>query len=86
MCSIFIADKRTDVSGIVIEPVLMSSPMLPRFDCEAIRRAEERACHSMVRFVVQFNVEVVDKWDRDWSMAMHSSTMMFWLWAACTSS
>ena len=25
MCSIFFVDKRTDVSGIVIEPVLMSS-------------------------------------------------------------
>ena len=48
--------------------------MLPRVDCEAVRRAEERACHSMVRFEVQFNVVVVDMWDRDWSMALRSSS------------
>ena len=48
--------------------------MLPRVDCEAIRRAEERACHSIVRFEVQFNVVVVDLWDRDWAMAFHLSS------------
>ena len=58
--------------------------MLPRVDCEAVRRAEERACLSMVRFEVQFNVVVVDMWDRDWSMALRSSFLMFWLWAAFT--
>ena len=58
--------------------------MLPRVDCEAVRRAEERACHSIVRFEVQFNVVVVDMWDRDWSMALRSSSLMFLLWAACT--
>ena len=58
--------------------------MLPRVDCEAIKRAEERACHSMVRFVMQFNVVVVDMWGRDWSMALRSSSLMFWLRAACT--
>ena len=78
MCGIFIVDKRTDFSGIIIEPVLM----LPRVDCEAIRRAEERACHSIVRLEVQLYVVVVDVWDRDWSMALHSSSMMSWLWAA----
>ena len=34
--------------------------MLPRVDCEAIRRAEERAYNSIVRFEVQFNVVVND--------------------------
>ena len=58
--------------------------MLPRVDCEEIRRAEERACHSIVRFEVHFNVVVVDMWDRDWSMALHGSSLMSWLWAACT--
>ena len=48
--------------------------MLPRVDCEAARRAEERACHSIARFEVQFNVVVVDMWDRDWSMALRSSS------------
>ena len=38
----------------------------------------------MVRFEVQFNVVVVDMWDRDWSMTLRSSSLMFWLWAACT--
>ena len=37
--------------------------MLPRVDCEAIRRAEERTCHSIVRFEVQFNVVIVDMLD-----------------------
>ena len=58
--------------------------MLPRVDCKAVRRAEERACHSIVRFEVQFNVVVVDMWDIDWSMALCSSSLMFWLWAECT--
>ena len=58
--------------------------MLPRVDCEAIRRAEERAFHSMERFEVQFNVVVVDMRDKHWSMALRSSSLMFWLWAACT--
>ena len=80
MCSSLIVDMKTDVSGIVIEPVLM----LPRVDCEAIRRAEERACHSIVQFEVQLNVVVVDMWDKDWAMALRSSSLMFWLWAACT--
>ena len=57
--------------------------MLPRVDSEAIRRAEDRACHSIVRLEVQFNVVVVDMLDRDWSMALRSSSLMFWLWAAC---
>ena len=48
--------------------------MLPRVDCEAIRKADERACHSMVRFEVLFNVVVFDMWDRDWSMALRSSS------------
>ena len=58
--------------------------MLPTVDCEAVRRAEERACHSKVRFEEQSNVVVVDMWDRDLSMAFHSSSLMFGLWAACT--
>ena len=58
--------------------------ILPRVDCEAIRRAEERDCHSIVRFEVQFNVVVVDMWDKDWSITLRSSFLMFWLWAACT--
>ena len=58
--------------------------MLPRVDCVAIRRAEERAYHSIVRFEVQFNVVVVDMWDKEWAMALRSSYLMFWLWAACT--
>ena len=79
MCNIFIVDKRTDVSGIVIESVFMSS-----LNCEAIRRAKERACHSIVRFEVQFNVVVVDRWDKDLAMALRNSSLMFWLWVACT--
>ena len=58
--------------------------MLPRVDCEAVGRAEERACHSIVRFEVQFNVVVVDMRDKDWAMALRSSSLMFWLWATCT--
>ena len=58
--------------------------MLPRVYCEAIRRVEERACHSIVRFEVQFSVVLIDMWDKDLSVAMHSSSLMFWLWAACT--
>ena len=58
--------------------------MLPRVDCKAIRSAVERACHSMVRFEVQFNVVVVDMWDRDWTMALRSSSLVICLWAACT--
>ena len=50
----------------------------------AIRRVEERACHSIVRFEVQFNVVVVDMWGNDLAMALRSSSLMFWLWAACT--
>ena len=45
--------------------------------------AEERACHSIVGFEVQFHV-VVDVWDKDKAMALRSSSLMFWLWAACT--
>ena len=33
---------------------------------------------------VQLNVVVVDMWDNDWSMALRSSSLVFWLWAACT--
>ena len=58
--------------------------MLPRVDCEAIRRADERACHSIVKFKVQFNVVDVDMWDKDWAMALHSSSLMFILLAVCT--
>ena len=58
--------------------------MLPRVDCEASRRTEERACHSIVRFQVQLNVVVLDMWDKYWAKALHSSSLMFWLWAACT--
>ena len=58
--------------------------MLPRVDCEAIRSAEERACHSIVRVEVLFNVVVAYMWDRDWVMALRSSSLMFLLWAACT--
>ena len=58
--------------------------MLPRVDCEAIRRAEERACHSIAKFEVQSNVVAVDMWDRDWSMALRSFSLMFLFWAACT--
>ena len=58
--------------------------MLPRVDCEAIGRDEEIACQSIARFEVQFNVVVVDMWDNDWAMELRSSSLMFWLWAACT--
>ena len=58
--------------------------MLPRVDCEAVRRAEEGACHSIARFEVQFNVIVVDMWHKDWAMALSSYSLMFRLWAACT--
>ena len=51
--------------------------MLPRDDCEAIRRAVERDCHSIVRFDAQFNVVVVVMWDQDWAMALRSSSLMF---------
>ena len=60
--------------------------MLPRVDCEAISRAEERACNSIVRLEVLFNVVVVDLWDKDWAITLRSSSLMSWLWAACTSS
>ena len=33
---------------------------------------------------MQFNVVVVDMWDKDWAMALCSSSLMSWLWAACT--
>ena len=33
---------------------------------------------------MQFNVVVVDMWDKDWAMILRSSSLMFWLWAACT--
>ena len=58
--------------------------MLPTLDRNAVRRAEDRACHSIVRIEVQFNVEVVDMWDRDCSMELRSASLMFWLLAACT--
>ena len=58
--------------------------MLPKVDCDAIRKAKERACHSIVRFEAQFNVVVVDMWDKDWAMTLRSSSLMFCLWAACT--
>ena len=48
--------------------------MLPRVDCEASRRAEERACPSIVRFEVQFSVVVVDMWGKDWATALRSSS------------
>ena len=53
--------------------------MLTRVDCEAIRRAEDRACLSIVRFEVQFNVVVVDMWDEDRAMALRSSSLMFFV-------
>ena len=49
--------------------------MLPRVDCEASRMALERACHSIVRFEVKFNVVVVYTWDKDWAMALRSSSL-----------
>ena len=55
--------------------------MLPRIDCEAIRRAAERA---LERFEVQFIVVVVHMLDKDWAMTLRSSSLMFWLWAVCT--
>ena len=58
--------------------------MLQKFDCDAIRRAEERTCHFIVRLEVQFNVVVVDMLDKDWAMALRSSSLMFCLWVACT--
>ena len=58
--------------------------MLLRVDCEAIRRAEERAFHPIVGFEVQFNVVVVDMWDKGWATELRISSLMFWLWAACT--
>ena len=58
--------------------------MLPRVYSEAIRRAEERACHSIAKLEEQFNVVVVDMWDKDSSMALHCSSLMLRLWAACT--
>ena len=58
--------------------------MLPSVDSEAIRRAEERARNSIVRFEVQVNVVVVDMWDKDWAMALCSSSLVLRLWAACT--
>ena len=58
--------------------------MLPKVDCDAIRKAEERACHSIVSFEVQFNVVVVNIWDNVLAMALSSSSLMFLLWAACT--
>ena len=48
--------------------------MLPRVDCRASRRAEERDCHSIVRFEMQFNVAVVDMWDTDLAMVLRSSS------------
>ena len=44
----------------------------------------QRACHSIVRFEVQFNVVVVDLWDKALAIALHSSSLMFWLWVECT--
>ena len=38
----------------------------------------------MVRFEVQLNAVVVHMWDKDWAMALRSSSLMSWLWAACT--
>ena len=40
----------------------------------------------MVIFEVQSNVVVVVMWDKDWAMALRSSSLMSWLWAECTSS
>ena len=51
--------------------------MLPTVDCEATRRAEERACHSIARFEVQFNEVVVDMLEKDWAMALASTSMCF---------
>ena len=51
--------------------------MLPIVDCEASRKAEERACHSKVRPEVQFNVVIIDMLDNDWAMALRSSSLMF---------
>ena len=58
--------------------------MLPRVDCGAIIWAEERACHSIVKFNAQFYVVVVDMWGKDLAMALRSFSLMFWLWAACS--
>ena len=56
--------------------------MLPRVSCEATRRAEERACHSKERLEVHFNEVVVDMWDNDWAMALHTSFLTSCLYAA----
>ena len=84
ICSMFIVDKRTDVGGIVIEPVLMSSLHVVKSQLRSIRWAEEIACHSIERFEVQSNVVLVDMWGKDWTMALRSCSLMFWLWSACT--
>ena len=58
--------------------------MLPTVNCNEIRRADERACHSIAWLDVQLNAVVGDMWDKDLSMALLSSTLMFCLWVACT--
>ena len=72
-------DRRTDISGISIEPGLMSYLHVAKQCCEATRRADERACHSIARLEVQYYVVVVDMWDKDWAIALRSSSLMFWL-------
>ena len=32
---------------------------------------------AIVRFEVQFNEVIVDMWDKDWAMALRSSSLMF---------
>ena len=54
--------------------------ILPRVDCEENIRAEKRACNSIVWYEVQFDVVVVDVWDKDWEMALRSSSLVSWLW------
>ena len=57
---------------------------LPRIDWEAYSRAEERTCHSIVRFKVHFNAVVVGARDKDWATALRSSSLVLWLRATRT--
>ena len=65
VCSISIVDKRTDVSGVVIKPMLMLSLKVARVDWEASSRDNGRIRHSIVKFEVLFDVVVVDMRDEE---------------------
>ena len=41
-------------------------------------------CHSIVRLEMHFDIVVVRTQDKVLSMALHSSSQIFWLWAALT--